>query len=124
MAYSHVTRDANCIPDDMARRALEAQATITFWDGQVPKDTPGNQLQDVYKQQGIKLQLNWASLPELFNWTSDQPDPQLDITVASVFGQRYAVRVVQLSLWEARCKAAVWLCEVANLDEGLPCPAE
>ena len=48
MAYCHVTRDANCIADDMARWALEARATITLWDGQVPEDAPGNQLQDVY----------------------------------------------------------------------------
>ena len=50
MAYRHVIRDANCIPDDMARRALEERATIIFWDGQVPKDAPGNQLEDIYKQ--------------------------------------------------------------------------
>ena len=50
MAYCHVTRDANCILDDMARRALEAHETIIFWDGEVPNDAPGNQLQDVYKQ--------------------------------------------------------------------------
>ena len=50
MAYHHVTRDANCIPDDMARWALEARETIIFWDGEVPDDAPGNQLQDIYKQ--------------------------------------------------------------------------
>ena len=49
MAYCHVTRDTNCITDDMARQALEARATITFWDGQVLEDAPGNQLQDVYE---------------------------------------------------------------------------
>ena len=42
VAYHHVTRDANCVKDDIARRALEARATITFWDGQVPKDAPEN----------------------------------------------------------------------------------
>ena len=31
-----------------------------------------------------------GSLPELFNWMTDQPNLQPDITVASVFGQRYA----------------------------------
>ena len=67
MAYCHVTRDANCIPVDMARLALVAQATITFWDGQVPENAPGNQLQDVYKQQGIKLWLDWAILPKPFD---------------------------------------------------------
>ena len=90
----------------------------------MPEDAPGNQLQDVYEQQGIKLQLDWASLPEPFNWMTNQPDPQPDIKVASVFGHRYTVRVAQLNLWEAQCKAAAQLCEVANLDEGLPCPAD
>ena len=74
MAYCHVTRDANCILDDMARQALEARATITFWDRQVPKDAPGNQLQDVYEQQGIKPWLDWASLPKPFDWRTDQPN--------------------------------------------------
>ena len=67
MAYCHVTRDTNCISDDMARWTLEAQATITYWDGQVPEDAPENQLQDVYEQQGIKLWLDWASLPKPFD---------------------------------------------------------
>ena len=42
VAYCHVTRDSNCIVDDMARRALETQATITFWDRQVHEDALGN----------------------------------------------------------------------------------
>ena len=42
MAYCHMTRDANYIADNMARWALEARATITFWEGQVSKDAPGN----------------------------------------------------------------------------------
>ena len=88
-----MTSNTNCVTDNIARRALEARATITFWDGQVPEDAPGNQLQDVYEQQGIKLWLDWADLPELFDWTTNQPNLQPDITVASVFGQRYAVRV-------------------------------
>ena len=89
VAYCHITRDANCVTNDMARWALEARATITFWDGQVPKDAPGNQLQDVYKQQGMKPWLDWASLPELFDWMIKQPNLQPVITVASIFGQRY-----------------------------------
>ena len=40
VAYCHVTRDANCVPDNMARRALEARETIIFWDGEVPDDAP------------------------------------------------------------------------------------
>ena len=47
VAYCHVTRDTNCIPDDMARWALEVRDTIIFWDGEVPDDAPGSQLQDV-----------------------------------------------------------------------------
>ena len=124
MAYCHVARDANCILDNMARRALEARMTIIFWDGQVPEDAPGNQLQDIYKQQGVKLWLAWADLPKPYNWMTNQPDPQPDVTVASVFGQRYAIRVAQLCLWEAHHKAAVWLCMVANMDKGLPSPAD
>ena len=42
MAYQHVTRDANCIPDDMARCALEVQETIIFWDGELPNNALGN----------------------------------------------------------------------------------
>ena len=44
----------------------------------------------------MKPQLDWASLTKLFNWMTNQPDPQPDITVATVFGQRYAVRLMQL----------------------------
>ena len=90
----------------------------------MPKDAPGNQVQDFYEQQGIKLQLDWARLPEPFDWITNQPNPQPDVTVASVFGQRYAIRVAQLYLWEAWCKAAAWLCRVADLDKGLPCPVD
>ena len=42
VTYYHVTKDTNCIVDKMARQALESKATITFWDGQVPKDAPCN----------------------------------------------------------------------------------
>ena len=49
VAYHHVTRDANYIIDNIGRFVLEAWATVTFWDGQVPDNAPGNQLQDAYK---------------------------------------------------------------------------
>ena len=88
-----MTRGTNCIVDDMARRALEARATIIFWDRQVPEDAPGNQLQNFHKQQGMKPWLDWASLPELFNWMTNQPEPQPDVTIATVFGQRYTIRL-------------------------------
>ena len=69
-------------------------------------------------------QLDWASLLELFDCTTTQPNLQLDVTIATVFEQRYAIRVVQLCLWEARCKAVVQLCEVTIIDQVLPCPAD
>lgn len=40
IAYRHVTREANTVPDDMARRALEEKSDILFWDGIVPEDAP------------------------------------------------------------------------------------
>ena len=40
VAYRHVTRDANVVPDDMARRALEEKTDIIFWNGEVPEDAP------------------------------------------------------------------------------------
>ena len=48
VAYRHVTRDANKVPDDMARRALEEKQDLLFWDGEVPSDAPANQLPDIY----------------------------------------------------------------------------
>ena len=50
MAYRHVTRDANTVADDMARRALEEKADVVFWYGQVPADAPRNQVREVYEQ--------------------------------------------------------------------------
>ena len=50
MAYRYVTRDANSVLDDIARRALEARETIIFWDGEVPNDALGNQLHNIYEQ--------------------------------------------------------------------------
>ena len=49
----------------------------------------------------MKLQLDWMSLPKPFNWKTNQSDLQLDIMVAAVFGQRYAIRVAQPYIWEA-----------------------
>ncbi len=51
MAYRHVTRDANTVPDDMARRALEKKTGIVFWKGDVPESAPSNQVTEVYSQQ-------------------------------------------------------------------------
>ena len=72
----------------------------------------------------MKPWLDWASLPEPFNWMANQPDPQPDVTVASVLGHRYAIRVAQLCLWETLHEAMVWVCKVANMDVGLPCPED
>ena len=73
---------------------------------------------------GYEAAARLGELPEPFNWTTNQPDPQPDIIIATVLGQRYAVRVVQLYLLEAWHKAMAWLCKVANIDQGLPCPAD
>ena len=51
VAYRHVTRDANTVADDMARRALEEKADIVFWRGEVPESAPPNQVSEVYQQQ-------------------------------------------------------------------------
>jgi hypothetical protein len=53
VAYRHITRDANTVADDMARRALEAKTDIVYWDGQVPDDAPPNQLPDIYQIIGL-----------------------------------------------------------------------
>ena len=65
-----------------------------------------------------------GKLARAFNWMTNQPNLQLNITVATVFRQRYTIRVVQLYLWEAQHKAMAWLCKVANMDEGLPCSVD
>ena len=51
VAYRHLTRDANAVADNMARRALEDKTDIVYWDGRVPEDAPTNQLPDIYQQQ-------------------------------------------------------------------------
>ncbi len=48
MAYRHVTRDANTVPDDMARRALEEKTDIVLWKGIVLESEPLNQVTEVY----------------------------------------------------------------------------
>ena len=50
VAYRHVTREANQVADDMARRALEAKGDVVYWRGEVPEDAPANQVEDVYDQ--------------------------------------------------------------------------
>ena len=81
-SYYNVLRDAKYIKDDMGRRDPEVWVTVTFWDLQAPEDAPGSLLQDVYKQQGEKLQLNWSGLPKPFDWKLHHPKGKLDITVA------------------------------------------
>ena len=43
----------------------------------------------------MKPRLDWVDLPEPFDWKNDQPNLQLDVSVASIFGHRYAVWVAQ-----------------------------
>jgi hypothetical protein len=42
ISYRHVTREANTVPDDMARRALEEKTDVIFWKGAIPADAPPN----------------------------------------------------------------------------------
>ena len=51
IAYRHVKRAANMVADDMARRALDAGADVTYWAGELPDGCPANQVEDVYEQQ-------------------------------------------------------------------------
>ena len=48
VAYRHVMREANCVADDMARRALAAKGDVTYMQGDVPVDAPPNQVDEVY----------------------------------------------------------------------------
>ncbi len=50
IAYRHVTRDANTVADDMARRALEEKCDVIYWNGATPESAPPNQLPEVYRQ--------------------------------------------------------------------------
>ena len=55
VAYRHITREANCVADDMACRALTAKGDVTYMQGEVPADAPPNQVVEVYAQQGARL---------------------------------------------------------------------
>ena len=85
MAYGHVMQEANCVADDMARRALMAKGDITYMQGEVPADAPPNQVDEVYVQQGARPQLNWSMLPTPVDWAQWLQPPAA--SVASVFGQ-------------------------------------
>ena len=85
VANRPVTREANCVADDMARRALTAKGNVTYMQGEVPADAPPNQVDEVYVQQGAQLQLDWSTLPTPVDWAQWlQPSAA---SVASVFGQ-------------------------------------
>ena len=82
VAYRHVTREANAVADDMARRALEEKGDVVYWNGKVPPDAPDNQLTAVYAQQEPQLHLDWSTMPEPFDYliwmhTSHQVPPWL-----------------------------------------------
>ena len=42
VVYRHVTREANCVADDMARQALTAKCDVTYMQGDIPADAPPN----------------------------------------------------------------------------------
>ena len=99
MAYLHITREASCIADDMARQALAAKGDVTYKLGDVPADAPPNQVDEVYAQQGTRLQLDWATLPTPVDWAQQlQPSAA---SVASVFGHKWASCVRAIALAEA-----------------------
>ena len=104
VAYRHVTREANCVADDMARRALEAKADITFWSGDIPEGAPANQVGDVYAQQGTQPQLDWSAMPKPVAWGERIPKPP---SVGALFGTRFAecVRVLTLQADQAAASA-------------------
>ena len=68
VAYCHVTREANCIADDMARQALTTKSDVTYMQGDVPANAPPNKVDEVYTQQGARPQLDWTALPTLVDW--------------------------------------------------------
>ena len=47
VVFYHISRDSNCVTDNMARWVLYAKASVTYWDGQMPKDAPGNQMEHI-----------------------------------------------------------------------------
>ena len=42
VAYHHITREANCVADDMARHALTTKGGIMYMQGDIPADAPPN----------------------------------------------------------------------------------
>lgn len=119
VAYRHVTRVANQVADDMARRALEIKGDVVFWGGELPEDALPNQVEEVYMQQATPNQLDWEGLPVGFD-----PPPPLDIsampTAAAIFGPAVEDRMRQLGLRDVlkdtRMAALERLREVTSLD--------
>ena len=96
MVYRHVTREANCVADDMAHHALMDKGDVTYMQGDVPADAPPNQLEEVYAQQGAWPQLDWSVIPTPVGWMQRLQPP--DMSVASIFGQQWARRVQAIAL--------------------------
>ena len=83
----------------MARRALAAKGDVTYRQGDVPADAPPNQVDEVYAQQGTRLQLDWMTLPTPVDWAQQlQPSAA---SVASVLGHKWASCVRAIALAEA-----------------------
>ena len=49
IAYRHIERGFNAVPDDMARRALAIRADVIFMPGPVPSDAPQQQVSHIYE---------------------------------------------------------------------------
>ena len=88
VAYRHVTRDANTVADDMARRALAAKVDVIYWNGDVPEDAPSNQLAEVYHQHLPTEQMDWTGLPPPMEL--EPPAADGSSTVACIFGHMIA----------------------------------
>ena len=110
VAYRHVSREANVVADDMARRALTERGDVTFWAGQTPDDAPANQLQDVYAQQGLKPKLTGVELPPVVAW-----DRRAPASVAAAFGLKFAARLQAATLRREQALALERLREVVDL---------
>ena len=91
---------------------------------QIYEDAPGNQLPDFYEQQGMKPQVDWVDLPKPFDCILLQPEGKLDITVAAVYGVKYAARVIESQLQDTQCAAKAYLGKVGNIHQWLAGPVD
>ena len=102
--------------DDMARRALEEKKDVVFWNGKVPEDAPGNQVDEVYEQFDEAPALDWSKLPEPLKLEDPLTTAPAPPTVASVFGGMMNSLVTMLTISDSASAAMSRLEEVVSLD--------